>query len=131
MKKILITLVICLLGFTSCIQKDLPECETAGLSVSIYVERFGDEQAFTRAETLAAISEASFNHRIENLDYYLYKDDVLVDSGPLSEAVRAEGPYYTFTRTDIPWGEYKLALMANCVETILKGSPEKPDELNI
>ena len=56
---------------------------------------------------------------------------MLVDSGPLSEAVRAEGPYYTFTRTDIPWGEYKLALMANCVETILKGSPEKLDELNI
>ncbi len=131
MKKILLASIICILGLASCIHRDLEECETADLLVRIYVERFGDEQAFSRSESYVETSEPYFNTRIEDMDYYLYKDNVLIESGSFSDALRTEGVYYTFRRNDIPWGNYKLALMANCVEDVVTGSPDNLDEMSI
>lgn len=99
--------------------------------VNIYVERFADEQAFSRAVPFVETSEGSFSRRIRKLDYYLYKDGVLVESGPIEEAGRTGAPHYTFSRKQMPWGEYKLALIANCTESVITGSFEDLDGLNI
>ena len=113
------------LFMASCIKHDLPPCENGDVTIRLFVERFEDEAAFTRAD-ISATSEKVFSDRIHRLDYYLYKDGELIESGPVKEDVgRINGDAYAMyllcvtVQSSPPTSDHNAPLRKNTKERVI------------
>lgn len=124
---------VAMLGSCS-VYDELPPCEDPAVGVTrirLYVESFLGNMEPLRARSFAETSERVFSDRIEKLDYYLYRDGVLVENGPVNDVSSCADPFLLFERRGLPYGRYKMVFTGNCAETVMRGSIHNPDELTI
>lgn len=102
-------LFLSVLLFAGCIHETLDPCPTGDVKVNIYVEKF---QAVTH--NYDTDMESSFNTRIGDIHYFLFKDNALVEEGRISDCSPYTSPSYTFQRQGLEFGDYCLAIVSNC-----------------
>ncbi len=103
-----LVLFLSILLFAGCIRETLDPCPMGDVKIKIYVEKF---QSVTH--NYQVDMEASFNTRINDLHYLLFKDDVLLEEGRITDTSPYVSPYFTFEREGLPFGDYCLALVSN------------------
>lgn len=91
-----------------CIKEDLEPCPESEVRIKFYVEKF---QAVPQAAFASA--EPHFNDRIARLQYYLYKGEIVVEEGLLSDCTSCRDSAYVFSRKGLDFGDYKLVLIGN------------------
>ena len=58
--------------------------------------------------------EVSFNTRIKDIHYFLFKDNALAEEGRIPDCTTYVASPYTFQRKGLAFGDYCLALVSNC-----------------
>lgn len=101
--------ILSLFLLSGCIHETLDPCPAGDVKINIYVEKF---QAVTH--NYQADMEAAFNTRINDIHYFLFKDDALMEEGRISDCSQYTSPPYTFERTGLEFGDYCLAIVSNC-----------------
>lgn len=104
-----VLLFLSILMFAGCISETLDPCPTGDVKINIYVEKF---QAVTH--DFRKDMEVSFNTRIKDIHYFLFKDNALLDEGRISDCTPYVASPYTFEREGLEFGDYCLALVSNC-----------------
>ena len=104
-----ILLFLSVLLFAGCIRETLDPCPTGDVKVNIYVEKF---QAVTH--NYQTDMEASFNTRIQDIHYFLFKEDALIEEGRITDCSPYVAGPYTFERRGLDFGNYCLAVVGNC-----------------
>lgn len=102
-------LFLSILLFAGCIHESLDPCPVGDVKVNIYVEKF---QAVTH--NYDTDMEAAFNTRIQDIHYFLFKDNALIEEGRISDCSSYTSPPYTFQRQGLEFGDYCLAIVSNC-----------------
>lgn len=123
----IISLLLGIFFFTSCINEDLDPCPpTEGnVRINLYVEKFQN-----KSQDPLASREAAFNKRLHYMCYYLYKGDTLLEHGIESDLTTRTAPAFVFERYGLDFGDYTLVIGGNCQATgILTGTGEKREEL--
>lgn len=95
--------------FSGCIHETLDSCPTGDVKINVRVEKF---QAVTH--NYKTDMESSFNTRINDIHYFLFKDDALLEEGRISDCSPYVAPEYVFQRKGLEFGDYCLALVSNC-----------------
>lgn len=105
----IILLCVSILLYTGCIHETLDECPVGDVKIKVYVEKF---QAVTH--NYRTDMEDLFNTRIKDIHYFLFKERALIEEGRIEDFSLYSGPYYTFERKGLEFGDYCLALVSNC-----------------
>lgn len=105
----IILLCVSILLYTGCIHETLDECPVGDVKIKVYVEKF---QAVTH--NYRTDMEDLFNTRIKDIHYFLFKEQALIEEGRIEDFSLYSGPYYTFERKGLEFGDYCLALVSNC-----------------
>ena len=109
MKKIVLTTLSLLFMLTACnVKEDLDDCPGGETRIQVYVEKFQSEED----GSMPANSEAQFNTRINDLTFYLYKGDDLVEQGEL-DVTGVTAQTYSFAYPSLSYGDYTLVLLGN------------------
>lgn len=95
--------------FVGCVHETLDPCPSGDVKINIYVEKF---QAVTH--DYQTDMEVSFNTRIKNIHYFLFKDNALAEEGRIPDCTTYVASPYTFQRKGLAFGDYCLALVSNC-----------------
>lgn len=111
-------LLLSIILFAGCIRETLDPCPTGDIKVNIYVEKF---QAVTH--DYGTDMEASFNTRIKDVHYCLFKDNALIEEGRIMDCTAFVAPPYTFERKGLDFGDYCLILVSNCSAFIGGNAP--------
>lgn len=101
-------LLLSIILFAGCIRETLDPCPTGDVKVNVYVEKF---QAATH--DYGTDMEASFNTRIQDIHYFLYKDNALIEEGRITDCTPFVAPPYAFERKGLDFGDYSLILVSN------------------
>lgn len=115
-------LFLSVLLFAGCIHETLDPCPVGDVKINVYVEKF---QAVTH--DYATDMEPSFNTRIQNLHYFLFKNNERVEDGRISDCSPYTLPSYTFERGNLDFGDYCLVIVGNCSADV--GEGKTPDDL--
>lgn len=120
--------VLALFSVASCIEETLDACppEGGGVTVRIYAEKFQARAPYAPEEL-----EGSFNARIHSLGYLLYADDRLIEQGTLSGVAATADSAYVFRHDTLPFGRYRLALLANTQARMTTGTSDAPENLYV
>lgn len=102
-------LFLSVLLFAGCIHESLDPCPVGDVKVNIYVEKF---QAVTH--NYDTDMEVAFNTRIQDIHYFLFKDNALIEEGRIADCSSYMSPPYTFQRQGLEFGDYCLAIVSNC-----------------
>lgn len=128
--KILFHISFALLCLTaaSCIEEDLDACAPEGgsVAVALRVEKFQ-----TRPPYRPSDFEEDFTKRIHSLDYLLYADGQLIEQGRVDDLQNAAGGSYLFRHDMLPFGEYRLAFVANAAPRMMTGKTDAPERYYI
>lgn len=113
-----------LLAGVSCIEEDLDACppEGGGVAITVRVEKFRTRPPYDPEEL-----EPSFNSRIHSLRYLLYDERQLIEEGELIQARTADDGSYLFRHDPLPFGAYRLALVANTEPKTMTGTTDAPE----
>lgn len=117
--KTIALLFISLLLCTGCIRETLEECPVGGVKIQVYVEKFQ-----TVTHNYRTDMEPSFQTRIKDIHYLLFKENVLIEEGRIDDCSPFSEPFYTFQRGDLEFGEYCLALVSNCKAFVGGNTPD-------
>ncbi len=117
MKTILLLFTPILL-FSGCIRETLDQCPKGDIEINVYVEKF---QAVTH--NYRTDMETSFNTRIKDIHYLLFKEQTLIEEGRIEDCSPYSNPSYVFQRKGLEFGNYCLALISNCSATIQGSAP--------
>ncbi len=101
--------LLSVLLFSGCIHETLDPCPIGDVKVNIYVEKF---QAVTH--NYPDDMETSFNTRINDIHYFLFKDNALIEEGRIADCSPYTAGPYTFERAGLEFGDYCLAVVSNC-----------------
>ena len=104
-----ILLFLSVLLFAGCIRETLDPCPTGDVKINIYVEKFRAVTHNYRTDM-----EASFNTRIKDIHYFLFKEDALIEEGRIADCSPYTAGPYTFERHGLDFGDYCLAVVSNC-----------------
>lgn len=104
-----VLMFLSVLLFAGCISETLDPCPVGDVKINIYVEKF---QAVTH--DFRTDMEVSFNTRIKDIHYFLFKDNALLDEGRISDCTPYVTSPYTFERRGLEFGDYCLAMVSNC-----------------
>lgn len=116
----ILSLFLPVLLFTGCIHETLDPCPVGGdVKVNIYTEKF---QAVTH--DFEQDMEPSFNTRIKDIHYLLFKDNALIEEGRIADTSPYSGPSYVFERQGLAFGDYCLAIVSNCSASIGGNTPD-------
>lgn len=113
-------LLLSILLFTGCIKETLAPCPTGDVKIDIYVEKF---QVVTH--DYQTDMESSFNTRIKNIHYFLFKNNELMEEGHISDCTSYVNPLYTFQRKGLDFGDYCLAVVSNCSSYVGGNAPSE------
>lgn len=102
-------LFLSVLLFAGCIHESLDPCPVGDVKVNIYVEKFQ-----TVTHNYDTDMEAAFNTRIQDIHYFLFKDNALIEEGRIADCSSYMSPPYTFQRQGLEFGDYCLAMVSNC-----------------
>lgn len=102
-------LFLSILLFAGCIHETLDPCPAGDVKINIYVEKF---QAITH--NYQTDMEPSFNTRIKDIHYFLFKDNVLLEEGRIPDCSPYTASSYVFQRDGLEFGDYCLAVVSNC-----------------
>lgn len=118
--------VLGMFGAASCIEESLDACppEGGGVTVRIYAEKFQARAPYAPEEL-----EGSFNARIHSLGYLLYAGDRLIEQGTLDGVAATADSAYVFRHDTLPFGRYRLALLANTEARMTAGTSDAPEKL--
>lgn len=113
-----------LLTAVSCIEEDLDACPPEGgsVTVAVHVEKF-----MTRPPYGPSDLEERFAQRIHSLRYLLYDDRRLIEQGELEPIRSADDGSYLFRHDPLPFGTYRLALVANAAPDMMSGTTESAE----
>lgn len=119
-----ISFAIGCLSTAACIEQDLDACppEGGGVEIALGVEKFRTRPPYGPEEL-----EERFSERIQTLDYLLYAGDRLIDQGRLDDAPYTDGASYVFRHEMLPFGSYRLALVANAEPAAMTGDKSAPE----
>lgn len=106
-----------LLLLSGCVKETLDECPTGDVRVKAYVEKFQTNTADPSKDV-----EDSFNKRIHDLHYYLYRDNRLIRDSILADAGMVTNPHYALEFGTLDFGDYRLVLIANGEATTVPGN---------
>lgn len=130
MKKLtyLLLALACMTASVSCIKDDLDPCPPDGGSVEVTLraEKFQTQPPYGTSDT-----EADFTARIRSLDYLLYAGDRLIERGSADGLLSGSGASYLWRHAALPFGSYRLALVANTEAGTFAGSPNAPESFYI
>ena len=104
-----VLMFLSVLLFAGCISETLDPCPVGDVKINIYVEKF---QAVTH--DFRTDMEVSFNTRIKDIHYFLFKDNALLDEGRISDCTPYVTSPYTFECRGLEFGDYCLAMVSNC-----------------
>lgn len=114
MKKILLTALSLLFVLTACdIKEDREDCPGGETRIQVYVEKFQSVEG----ASIPNNSEAQFNTHIEVMNFYLYKDDDLVEQGQLDMSTH-NAQTYSFVYPALSYGDYTLVLLGNTTDNM-------------
>lgn len=113
-----------LLAAVSCVEEDLDACppEGGGVTITLRVEKFRTRPPYDPEEL-----EESFAKRIHSLHYLLYDGQRLIEQGDLEQLRSADDGSYLFRHDLLPFGAYRLALVANTTAQMMTGTTESPE----
>lgn len=115
----------CLIAAPSCIEEDLDACppEGGGVEVAVRAEKFRARPPYAPSDL-----EGDFAARIHSMSYLLYADGRLIEQGRLDDVSTAHGEEYVFRHDVLPFGTYRLALVANASAGMMSGTPDDPHD---
>lgn len=113
-------LFLSVLLFSACIRESLDPCPVGDVKIKIYVEKF---QSVTH--NYQVDMEASFNTRIKDIHYFLFKDNALLEEGRISDNSPYTAPAYIFEREGLEFGDYCLAVVSNCSAYVGGNAPSE------
>lgn len=120
------SIIVMLLVLSGCVKETLDPCPVGNVKLNVYVEKFQ-----TNSSNPSDGIEESFNKRIHDLHYYLYRNGMLICDTVLSGVTNVADPYYSLLFENLDFGEYRLLLVANSDPTVLKGDAKVADEVYI
>lgn len=119
--------IICLLSLffqTGCWNENLSDCWKTDVAIHIYAEKFQANRTDQLEDVLST--------RIRTIRYFLYRDGELMEHGLIDKPEEMSGPFYTFKRNILPFGDYQLALFANAEgSAVLYGDTSRIESLMI
>lgn len=74
--------------------------------------------------------EEKFNDKIRHIRYFLYKEDRLIENKVI-DSFNKNDASFTVTYDNLDYGNYKVVLVSNSVNTALEGDPVNGDNLYI
>lgn len=113
-------LFLSVLLFSACIRETLDPCPVGDVKIKIYVEKF---QSVTHNYQMDM--EASFNTRIKDMHYFLFKDNALLEENRISDSSPYTTPAYTFERQGLEFGDYCLVVVSNCSAYVGGNTPSE------
>lgn len=121
-------MLCCLTVHVSCIREDIDPCpQGGGVEVTLRAEKFQARAPYEPSDL-----EADFASRIHALDYLLYDGNGrLLERGSADDLSAASGDSYVMRHAPLPFGSYRLVLVANTAEHMMSGSPAVPEEYYI
>lgn len=113
-----------LLTAVSCVEEDLDACppEGGGVTITLRVEKFRTRPPYGPSDL-----EENFAQRIHSLRYLLYDGRQLIEQGDLEQARSADNGSYLFRHDLLPFGAYRLALVANTTAEMMTGTTDSPE----
>lgn len=126
MKKLNITALMTLvfLAFTACDIR-IGEEPCPDVDIRLFAEVFQNPDM----EDPLHETEADFYSRIEHLQYYLYKNGMLVDMADTD--VSGNSPSHLLQLTALRYGEYSLVIIGNCKKNRLAGDTQSCGSLQL
>lgn len=122
MKYLLTAATIASVG-VGCIKDDLDPCPDGGsVEVALRVEKFQTRPPYGPDDL-----EERFIKRILTCDYLLYSDEGLLERGSMSDVKQTVDDAYLFRHDPLPFGNYRLAVVANTADNSLQGDPSSPE----
>lgn len=111
--------------FSSCVRDGEDVCPPIGtVRVDLFVEKFRNQ-----SENPLDDREDIFHERINHLNYFIYKDEILYDQGIINELPQVSDPSYSFLFSGLDYGNYNMVIVANCTQAVLCGDPVVADNL--
>lgn len=115
---------LCLPFVPSCIEEDLDPCppEEGGIEVRLGVEKFRTRPPYAPSDL-----EEDFGGRIRSLDYLLYAEGRLIEQGRVDDLSNVAGGTCLFRHDPLPFGNYRLAFVANAAPQSMAGTTLAPE----